>query len=148
MASKVKSRGAYERKSNNDLTEKTVYYAHPDSFEKEDIKFKEHCAIYRAGKKSFSEIASEIISIKKWNVEIFKQRTHLAASIYSRMINGSDRSFSLRTVIAFCIGAGLNAETAKPLIAAAGYSFNLSPEHEIYTFILIAYHGKPIEECK
>jgi len=144
-------RGAYERKYNYTLSGSGVPSAveYPMGTEHEALVFKEQCNSYRALSRSFAQLATDIIRMKKWNVEIFKNKTNLDKATYSRIVNDEDinRKWSLRTVMAFCVGAGIGLELARTLLSAAGFSLGGSDEHCAYRFLLSNYCGKSIDDC-
>jgi len=95
---------------------------------------------------TFAQTAKTLMERKKWNSVIFKEKTLLDDSMYSRIMK-NERNPSFRTAIAICVGLGVDAITASNMLAGAGYSFSPSKEHQAFSYILSALHGKSIDEC-
>ena len=108
-----------------------------------DTQYASHLAITQ----TFAETAKTLMERKKWNSVIFKEKTHLDDSMYSRLVNNSDRLPSLRTAVAICVGLGVDAITANKMLALAGHSFGQSKEHQAFCYLFSALHGKSIDEC-
>ena len=109
--------------------------------------FDTHYADQLSIAKTFAETAKTLMQHKKWNSVIFKEKTHLDDSMYSRIIKNNERPPSFRTAVAICVGLGVDAMTANKLISLAGYSFSLSKEHQAFSYLFSALHGKSIDEC-
>ena len=140
-------RGVYERKYIMSGSSAPAVEESLGELETAALAFREQCAVYSIVKPTFPELALKVMREKHWNVEIFKEKTHLDKTVYSRIVNADDRRWSLRTVVTFCIGAGLGLESAQPLISAAGYSLDTSREHNSYAFLLTMFRGKTIDQC-
>ena len=108
-----------------------------------DTDYENHLAITQ----TFAETAKTLMQRKKWNSVIFKEKTLLGDSMYSRLINNSDRVLSLRTAVAICVGLGVDAMTANRMLSSAGYSFGSSKEHQAFCYLFSALHGRSIDEC-
>ena len=96
---------------------------------------------------TFAQTAKTLMARKKWNSVIFKEKTLLDDSMYSRIISNSERLPSLRTAVAICVGLGVDAITANRMLALAGHSFGQTKEHQAYCYLFSALHGKSIDEC-
>ena len=104
--------------------------------------YESHIAINQ----TFSQKAKTLMEHKKWNSLIFKEKTLLDDSMYSRIIS-NERTPSFRTAMAICIGLGVDVLTARQMLEGAGFTFSPSKEHQAYSYILSALHGKSIDEC-
>jgi hypothetical protein len=110
-------------------------------------RFKEEYGSFAVVMPTFSSIAVELMKKKHWNRAIFKDLTLLDDSAYTRITNGKTERITARTVAAFCVGIGANQTLAEKLFAAAGLSFNNSPERFAYSFLFDAMQGRGIDEC-
>jgi hypothetical protein len=85
-----------------------------------------------------------------WNSTIFQSETLLGAAAYSILNNSTDKydgkPWDFRTVMAICVGLGVDQLTANRLLAAAGLTFGTSREHQAYAYILSSFHGASIDE--
>lgn len=140
-SSAMESRTRYEDEASGSIIENAeALHKLRDAFDK---SFENHLAITQ----TFAEIAKTLMQRKKWNSVIFKEKTHLDDSMYSRIISNSERLPSLRTAVAICVGLGVDAITANRMLALAGYSFGPSKEHQAFCYLFSALHGKSIDEC-
>jgi DNA-binding phage protein len=95
---------------------------------------------------TFAHSAAVLMKNKKWNSMIFKERTLLDDSMYSRILSNT-RNPSFRTAIAICVGLGVDSLTAIKMLEGAGYTFSPSKEHQAYYYLFTALQGKSIDEC-
>jgi len=110
-------------------------------------QFQKEFETYRAITPSFAAMARQLMERQHWNSSSFKDKTLLDDSTYSRIMNGSEKHWSLDTVIAICVGLGVDRQTADKLLEAAGYAFGAGRKHRAYSFLFTAFRGKSIDEC-
>jgi hypothetical protein len=110
-------------------------------------KYKTEYGSFAVVTPTFSHFAVELMTKKHWNRAIFKELTLLDDSAYTRITQGKTERITARTVAAFCVGIGANQALAEKLFAAAGLSFNNSPERFAYCFLFGAMQGRGIDEC-
>jgi len=110
-------------------------------------QFQREFDTYRAITPSFSRLARQLMERQHWNSSIFKEKTLLDEATYSRIVNGEDKLWTLGTVMAFCVGYGVDKETGDRLLEAAGHTFGAHRKHRAYSFLLTGFQGKSIDDC-
>jgi len=78
-------------------------------------EFKEQFADFRAITPTFAHLAADMMKRKRWNSVTFKEKTYLDDATYSRIVNKEEKEWSLRTVMAMCVGLGVNVRAADKL---------------------------------
>lgn len=104
-------------------------------------------ADFEADTPTFWEHARALMYRRRWNSTIFKEKTLLDKSTYSRVVNGSDILPTIRTAMAICVGLGLEIQTAGTLLALAGHTFSANKEGQAYKQLFTRMRGYPIDVC-
>lgn len=141
------NKNAFEKLPHYDAERNISVIDNAEALSRKQAEFADKFSEYQKNFQTFGEKATAIMKRKHWNSTIFKERTLLDDMAYSRIINSNDSLPSLRTVMAVCIGLGLDIQLATSLLASAGYSLGTSREHQLYHFLLTAFEGKSIDEC-
>ena len=141
------NRNTYERLPRYDTEKNISIIDNAEALQRKQQEFEEQFTDYRSIAFTFPEFVSELMKRKHWNSVTFKERTHLDDATYSRIINNEEKEWSLRTVMAVCIGLGVNKQINDRLLSAAGYTLGVSREHQVYSFLLSSFEGKSIDEC-
>jgi hypothetical protein len=109
-------------------------------------EFQKSLQKHRRINKTFPELVILLMEDKHWNSVIFKEETMLGDAEYSKIINKKDKEWSLRTVMAICIGLQTDQLTAEQLAKSAGHTLNgSSKECCAYSFMLTQHWT--IDEC-
>jgi hypothetical protein len=108
--------------------------------------FSKQRAERQTDKTQFWSFAFGIMQARKWNSAIFKEKTLLNESIYSRIKNGQLAKPDIRTVMAICVGLDLDYFRATELLASAGHVLTSTEEDEAYYYILNNCRGEPIKK--
>jgi hypothetical protein len=132
----------YERERNDDRVLETTDRLQQlaERFENE---YQETCDIIP----TFTELASEILTNRRWSYKTFVERTYLDTKLYYAIKKKKPIHISLRTVAAFCIGISANIDIADKLFEAAGYAVNNSREIQAYRFVINMMRGRRIDDC-
>lgn len=138
---------AYEKLPQYDSDRNTSVIENAEELRKKQAEFEEQFAEYRAVTATFPQLVVGLMERKHWNSTIFKEKTHLDDATHSRIVNNQEKEWSLRTVMAICVGLGLNIMIANKLLAAAGHTLGTSREHQLFAFLLTSFEGKSIDEC-
>ena len=110
-------------------------------------QFQKEFDTYRAISPSFSRLARQLMERQHWNSSSFRDKTLLDGSAFSRIMNGAEKHWSFETVMAICVGLGVDRQTADKLLEAAGHAFGAERKHRAYSFLLTGFQGKSIDEC-
>jgi hypothetical protein len=141
------NRQAYEKLPSFDVDRNISVIDNAEELCRKQNEFKEQFAEYRAITPTFAQLAVGLMKLKHWNSVTFKEKTHLDDATHSRIVNRAEKEWSLRTVMAVCVGLGVNAQIADKLLAAAGHTLSASREHQLFSFLLTSLEGKSIDEC-
>jgi hypothetical protein len=104
---------------------------------------------YESGEDSditFCKIVTDKMEKKGWDYKNFMDNTLLNASIYYAIIKNKQRNTSLSTVIAICIGLGLNITDSEYLLSLCGYRLRNTIIDSAYRCILM-YANLGIDYC-
>lgn len=110
-------------------------------------KFRTEYQVFRKDNYNFSKLIFDILQKRKWNRAIFKDRTLLDDSTYTRIMKMDDRKWKFETIIAICVGLKLPLKTTETLLEVSGYSFGVSEDYQIYKFLFTEFRGWSIDEC-
>ncbi|MDT8900240.1 ImmA/IrrE family metallo-endopeptidase [Anaeroselena agilis] len=141
------NRQAYEKLPRFDADRNISVIDNAEELRRKQEEFEEQFADYRAITPTFAQLAADLMKRKRWNSVTFKEKTHLDDATYSRIVNNEEKEWSLRTVMAVCVGLGVNARTTDKLLAAAGHTLSTSREHQLFSFLLTSFEGQSIDEC-
>ncbi|MDR2658006.1 MAG: hypothetical protein LBB86_09295 [Oscillospiraceae bacterium] len=96
---------------------------------------------------TFEALVSIEMKRQKWDGVVFHDKTLLDQSLYSYIVGQKAKEWSLRTVVAICVGLGVNKDMADRLLTAAGFAFGATLRHRAYAFLFTNLQGYPIEDC-
>lgn len=83
----------------------------------------------------------------KWNAAIFKDKTLLQGSDYTKLKDSSHR-FTVRTYAAMAVGLGLSLTEFQEILRLAGFCLeDGNRQHDAYAFVLSALRGCDIDKC-
>lgn len=77
----------------------------------------------------------------------FMSMTGLGEEVYRKAEKNIKTKPSLRTIVAFAHGFGLNLTDTERLLQLAGHAFDESDEHQALKFCITGYAGRSIEDC-
>ena len=127
-----------------------------DELRRKQKKLKAQFIFYKKMNPSFTELAKDLMEgfETPWNASTFAEKTHLDESMYYKIVDNRNKGkiitnkvWSLRSVLAFCVGISANAQLAARVLASAGYVLTSSDEHLIYAFLFTDFEGCSIDEC-
>jgi hypothetical protein len=118
--------------------------------ERKKNDFNARYEFYRATNKTFPELAATLMGLRHWNSTMFKEKTLLGDAEYSKLINKNgtydNKPWTLRTIMAICVGLGVDQLTGERMLSAAGLTFGASHEQQTYAYVLSSFHGASIDE--
>jgi SSS family solute:Na+ symporter len=100
-------------------------------------QFQNEFETYRAITPSFARLARQLMERQHWNSSSFKDKTLLDGSAFSRIMSGAEKHWSFETVMAICVGLGVDRQTADKLLEAAGVN-NMSLAASCWVMGLLA----------
>jgi hypothetical protein len=94
------------------------------------------------------QLVGALIDQKKWNIEVFMERSRLDGNSFYKAQRGDPAPPTLATLMAICIAMSLDMSAAEMLLGAAGIKLSTSiPLHRAYLYIINHLAGEPIAVC-
>ena len=94
------------------------------------------------------QLVNALIEQRKWNIEVFMERSCLDENSFYKAQRGDPAPPSLQTLMAICIAMNLDMSAAEVLFGAAGIRLSTAISlHRAYIYIINHLTGQPISVC-
>ena len=111
-------------------------------------QFEDDCRMRTAGNITFWQKLWQYIRLRNMNSAVFAEKTLLDESYYRHAQRNDGKALpEVRTVVAMCVGLGLDLPQSQELLRLAGRALNDSREHVAYGFVLSMLRGQSIYDC-
>ena len=120
-----------------------------DELRRKQKKYNDKLAFYKETHPTFTTLAKRLMERKQpsWSSGTFSRKTYLDESMYRKIYTNDDKGWSLRTVLAFCVGICASEYLATQVLASAGYVLTSSDEDQAYALLFTEFEGCSMEEC-
>ena len=111
-------------------------------------RFEDDCRMRSAESVTFWQKLWQYIRLRNMNSAVFAEKTLLDESYFRHAEKNDGKALpEVRTVVAMCIGLGLDLPQSQELLRLAGRALNDSREHIAYGYVLSMLRGQSIHEC-
>lgn len=111
-------------------------------------QFEDDCRMRTAESVTFWQMLWQYIRLRNMNSAVFCEKTLLDESYYRHAEKNDGKALpEVRTIVAMCVGLGLDLQQSQELLRLAGRALNDSREHVAYGFVLSMLRGQSIYDC-
>jgi len=105
-------------------------------------------AVMQAKEPNAWQLVGALINQRKWNLEVFMERSGLDKNSFYKAKRGDPTPPTLQTLMAICIAMNLDMSAVEMLFGAAGIKLSAAiPLHRAYIYIINHLSGQPIAVC-
>lgn len=95
---------------------------------------------------NFCDKANAYMQCLHWYPDTFEDQTGLSRTTYQRICHGKNENPDKGTVMALCVGLGLDCHMTTDLLRSAGYVLSSTINTDkAYAYLLLMYHGQGLE---
>lgn len=120
-----------------------------EQLERKTKEFEQQKAIHRMSAPDMTcwQMMNQIIETRGVSKPHFCELTGLGEEVYRKAKRNDDSKPSIRTIVAFAHGFGLDLDNTKKMMQLAGHAFDESDEHLALQFCITGFAALPLEDC-